>query len=370
MIEQPQLGRPRRILSIDGGGIRCMIALEILIALEQQIIEQTGDPTRRLCDQFDLITGTSAGAILGAAVAMGSSMSEVRQFVLDNSKLMFKPTRWYNRHRSLYEKSELEQHMRDWYGSDTTLGSDKLKTLLLLVMRNWSTDSPWLVSNNPHAKFNQPELDDCNLGLPLWQLTRASAAAPAFYAPETIRFGQKNQYEFVFVDGALTGFINPAFKAFQYVTNSAYGLNWAASESELTVVSVGSGDVRHKKLNKTAKDINVFKSILSIPNAMIYATTREQDLLCRTFGRCITGEPIDLEVSDMKHTSFPLEPRMFRYHRINPLITDEGLKAIGCSHIRPKDIAAIDKVENVNEMAEVGQAMSGALSDVVADCVP
>ena len=61
-----------------------------------------------------------------------------------------------------------------------------LKTLQLMVMRNWSTDSPWLASNNPNARFNQPELDDCNLHLPLWQLTRASAAAPAYYVPETI----------------------------------------------------------------------------------------------------------------------------------------------------------------------------------------
>ncbi len=134
-------------------------------------------------------------------------------------------------------------------------------------------------------------------------------------------------------------------------------------------MSVGSGDVRRKKLDKTAEEINVFKSIIGIPNAMIYTTTREQDLFCRTFGRCVTGESIDLEVSNMKHTSFPLEPRIFRYHRINPVISDEGLKAIGCGHIKPKDIAAIDKVENISQMTEVGQAMSDAVSGVVADFV-
>jgi len=367
-IEQPR-NHPRRILSIDGGGIRCMMALEILHSLENRIIEETGDPSRKLSDQFDLVAGTSAGAILAGAISMGFSMADVREFVLANSKLMFKPNRWYNRHRSLYNKAELEQHMRDWYGADTVLGSDKLKTLLLMVMRNWSTDSPWLVSNNPYAKFNQPELDDCNLNLPLWQLTRASAAAPAYYVPETITFGQQRPYEFIFVDGALTGFINPAFKAFQYVSNGAYGLNWPATEQDLTIVSVGSGDVRHKKLNKTAKDINVFKSILGIPNAMIYATTREQDLLCRTFGRCITGDSIDLEVSDMKGTSFPLENKMFRYHRINPVISDSGLQEIGCGHIKPKDIAAIDKVDNIEQMAEVGQAMCGVVDEVVGDCI-
>jgi hypothetical protein len=345
-----------------------VIALEILLALENRIAEQTGDPNRRLCDQFDLIAGTSAGAILAAAIAMGSSMAEVREFVLANAKLMFKPSRWYNRFRSLYDKSALEKHMRDWYGADTTLGSEKLKTLLLMIMRNWSTDSPWLVSNNSFATFNQRELDDCNLSLPLWQLIRASAAAPVYYEPETIRFGQREQYEFVFVDGALTGFINPAFMAFQYVTNSAYGLNWPADEQSLTLVSVGAGDVRHKKPGKSEKDINLFKSVLSIPNAMIYATTREQDLLCRTFGRCQTGEPIDLEVGDMKSTGIPMHPRLFRYHRINPVISDQGLAAIGCAHIKPRDIAAIDKVKNIGMMSETGQAMAGVVEDVVDDC--
>ena len=165
-LEQPK-DRPRRILAIDGGGVRCMVALEILLALENRIIKLTGDPSRRLSDQFDLVAGTSAGAILAGAIALGSSMVDVREFVLANSKLMFKPSRWYNRHRSLHNKAGLEQNMRDWFGADTTLGSDKLKTLLLMIMRNWSTDSPWLVSNNPFAKFNQPELDDCNLHLPL-----------------------------------------------------------------------------------------------------------------------------------------------------------------------------------------------------------
>jgi len=86
-IKPQEVSEPRRILSIDGGGIRCMIALEVLKSLDDQIIEKTGDSERRLCAQFDLIAGTSAGAILAAAVSMDSLMSEVRTFVLDNAKL-------------------------------------------------------------------------------------------------------------------------------------------------------------------------------------------------------------------------------------------------------------------------------------------
>jgi len=360
---------PRRILSIDGGGIRCMIAVEILLSLEEKIREVTNDPTRKLCDQFDMIAGTSGGAIVASAVAMGTPMEEVRDFVLNNAKYMCKSARWYERWRSRYDDAALSAHMRKLYGADTTLGSDKLKSLLLLVLRNWTTESPWLVSNNPQAKYNQPELDDCNLNLPLWQLARASAAAPYYYEPETIRFGNKNQYEFVFVDGALTGFLNPAFKAFQYVTNGAYGLNWPASENDLVVVSVGAGDIRKQRLDKTARHYNIFRSALDVPDALMYATTREQDLLCRTLGRCITGATIDSEVDDMKAHSYPVEPRLFRYHRINPSLSESGLKKIGCAHITAENLFPVDSVKYVNELAQVGQGMSYLMDDVVVDCV-
>jgi hypothetical protein len=63
---------------------------------------------------------------------------------------------------------------------NATLGDDGLRTLLMMVMRNVTTDSPWPVTNNPLAKYNDRARPDCNLKLPLWQLVRASTAAPTF----------------------------------------------------------------------------------------------------------------------------------------------------------------------------------------------
>ncbi len=337
----------------------------MLYELEKQIIDTTGDDSTRLCDHFDLVAGTSGGALLAAAIALGSPMADVREFLLRNVKLMLKRAPLHTIHRSLYDKSLLEQGIKEFYGPETTLGSDKLKTLLLMVLRNRTTDSPWLISNNPFATFNQTELDDCNLHIPLWQLARASAAAPAYYMPQTIHFGIEKKYEFVFVDGALTGFLNPAFKAFQYVTNGAYRLNWKATEEDLTIVSIGSGDMRFKRLGKLASDVSVFSSLMSFPNTMMHASTREQDLLCRTFGRCITGDRIDLEVGDMKTTPFALESKMFRYHRVNPGISEPGLESIGCGHIRPKDIAPINSTKHLDHLSEVGRAMAKEIKNVV-----
>lgn len=347
----------RRILAIDGGGIRCTIAIEVLLALEQALQARTGDPARRLCQHLDLVAGTSGGAIIGTAVALGLPMAEIRDFVLANAANMFRPQPWWRRGRAWYDKSALEANLRTWFGEET-LGSPRLRTLLLLVMRNWSTDSPWLVSSHPGAPYNDRGRDDGNLGLKLWQLARASAAAPAYYAPETIRLGRAAPYDFVFVDGGLTGFLNPAFKAFLYATTEAYGLGWPTGEARLSLLSVGAGDARRKRRGETAADISLWRALKGVPNAMLAASIREQDLLCRSFGRCLTGEPIDREIGDLKDGRTAAEPRLFRYHRVNPALTAEGLQALGCGHLRARDVAAIDAVAHVRSLSEIGRAVA------------
>src|SRR5687768_12266028 len=96
------------------------------------------------------------------------------------------------------------------------------------------TDSPWPVSNNPLAKYNQKyredgsrPRDDCNLDLPLWQLVRASTAAPVFFPPEVVKLGKR---EFVFVDGGITMYNNPTFQAFLMATVEPYKMGWPAGE--------------------------------------------------------------------------------------------------------------------------------------------
>ncbi|MCB0298020.1 MAG: patatin-like phospholipase family protein, partial [Calditrichaeota bacterium] len=132
-----------------------------------------------------------------------------------NGKAMFDKVGFFKRLRMMfryaYTDSKLRDKLKEVYGEDTLLGSEKLRSLLLMVLRNASTDSPWPLSNNPFAKYNQRERADCNLNLPLWQLVRASAAAPVYFPPEEARIGKQT---FVFVDGGITPYNNPAFQAF------------------------------------------------------------------------------------------------------------------------------------------------------------
>ena len=120
--------KKKRILSIDGGGIRCMIAVEVLATIEKLLQEENESPDFRLRDHFDLIAGTSGGAILACGIALGYSLSEIRTFVSDNAKNLFKPASLFKKYRSVFDETLLEKNIQGWFGADTQLGSCLLYT--------------------------------------------------------------------------------------------------------------------------------------------------------------------------------------------------------------------------------------------------
>ena len=68
---------PKRILALDGGGIRGAITLGFLKRIETILRKQHNNPQLLLCDYFDLIGGTSTGAIIATLLATGSSADDI-----------------------------------------------------------------------------------------------------------------------------------------------------------------------------------------------------------------------------------------------------------------------------------------------------
>lgn len=348
-----------------------MVAIEVLVELERRLRLRADKSDLVLADVFDMVAGTSSGAMIASSIALGVPMQEVRSFLLTQVKEVFRP-RWSRIFAHRYRADVLAEYLREFYGADTTLGSQKLRTHLLLVMRNATTDSTWLLTNNRKAKFNDRTLDDCNLDLLLWELVRASTAAPSFFDPKFLLFGRKKPYEYIFVDGALTGFNNPAFKAFQQAVLPAYRFSWSTGEDDLFLLSVGTGGAMSADPKLKLGQMHLLYSAMATPMALIYSSEIEQDLLCRTFGRCIVGQPIDLEVGDMIGEKSLIEPRLFTYARFNTELKLRSLSGLGLSHINPKEVAAIDSVDSIDQLSEIGRSLVKCqLNDeVIARLIP
>lgn len=368
LIDRIQDPGPKRLLAIDGGGIRGVLSLEVLRRIEELLGRQSGRSDFRLVDYFDYIAGTSTGGIIAAGLALGMSTSELLEFYREAGPHMFAKARILKRLRYKYEDEPLAELLKQVLGADTTLGSEKIRTLLLLVMRNATTDSPWPISNNPFARYNAPALADCNLEIPLWQLVRASTAAPVYFPPEVIVLPGKargEDKEFVFVDGGVTMYNNPAFQMLLMATLDRYWTQkpqarWQTGVDRMLVVSIGTGTSPGARSGLDPDDMHLLFNAGSIPSALMFAALNEQDLLCRVFGDCRAGDPIDEEVGDLIGACGPLARghKLFTYLRYNAELTREGLDGLGCPAIEPAVVQKLDSIDGIDDLRAVGRQVA------------
>lgn len=361
--------RPRKMLALDGGGIRGVLTLSILRAIEHQV-------GNRLCDYFDYIAGTSTGAIIAAGLARGMSVDDLIQFYRKTGTAMFQKTRFLDRLNSLYRGGPLQEQLQQVFGGQADLKPENLKTLLLVVTRNVTTDSPWPISSNPEARYNALSRADCNLCIPLWKLVRASTAAPIYFPPEVIQVDPQNdQKTFVFVDGGVTPYNNPAFLLYRFATDPAYRLEWPKGERNLLLVSVGTGAGLTEGATADDAESNMLSTGLTIPGALMYGALVDQDINCRSVGRCTYGDVIDRELLDMVPREGPDEGtfedrlkrplialdhdlgRNFLYTRYNVELTRTGLDKLGCQDVNPDLARKMDKAdtEHIDLLLRIGE---------------
>ncbi len=343
----------KKLLTCDGGGIRGILSLEIMGALEKLLRDKLGDPNLVLADYFDYVAGTSTGAIIATCIARSMAVDDIKKFYLTSGPAMFTRAGVLERFRNKYKDEALAQQLRDVLGANTTLGSDELRTLLMIVMRNASTDSHWPLCNNPAAKYNNRQIS--NLNMPLWQLVRASTAAPTYFPPELVDVGEA---KFLFVDGGVTMYNNPAFQLFLMATVEPYNLGWPTGTDKMLIVSVGTGTSPDANVNLQPDQMNLLYNASSVPSALMFAALNEQDFLCRIFGDCLSGAELDSEIGDMMGKRGPVAPKLFTYMRYNAELTRNGLDGLGLKDIDPKHVQALDSVQYVNELSRVGQAVA------------
>ena len=194
---------PKRILALDGGGVRGIVSLAILERIEAILRERAPPPGSgpfRLAHYFDLIGGTSTGSIIAAGLALGFSVDELFSFYRELSPRVFRRPFWnFGLFGPRFSRRPLAGALRDIIG-DATLGSDRLLTGLAIVTKRVDSGSVWVLHNNPRGRYFARRREGSGVAngeIPLVSAILASTAAPTFFRPEFIKVNDSETGAFV-----------------------------------------------------------------------------------------------------------------------------------------------------------------------------
>ena len=348
----------KRILSLDGGGIRGAVTLAFVERLEAEIDALEGRATR-LCDWFDLIGGTSTGAIIATALALGYRAAQVRDFYFALGPSIFKP-RWWRLFgwNAKFDARVLAGELDRIIGA-RTMDSPDLLTGLSIIMKRLDTGSAWAVMNNPRSAFwNDPPGGSFrgNRHLPVANLVRASTAAPSFFDPEPISV-LAGQPPGVFIDGGLTPHNNPSLMLLMSVLIPAFGLSWRPGAKDLLVVSVGTGSFRPVLSLAQARASSSFGLALRSLSAVIAENQQLVLTLMSYFGETVRPWQINSEVGDLGGVT-PPGGDMFRFARYDLRLETEWL-ARELGDVLPPDtvlrLQRMDDAANLHPLYELGR---------------
>ncbi|XP_063703778.1 85/88 kDa calcium-independent phospholipase A2-like [Culicoides brevitarsis] len=240
--EKPFYGKGR-LLCLDGGGIRGLILVQLLLEIER--LSQT--PINHM---FDWIAGTSTGGILALGLGCGKTMMQCMCLYLRMKEIAFVGSR-------PYPSDPLEQVLKDNLGEFTVMSDIKHPKLMvtgvmadrkpvdLHLFRNYKCASEILgiVTATSNRRVPPPPPDKQLL----WRAARATGAAPSYFRA----FGR-------FLDGGLIA-NNPTLDAMTEIHEYNMALQSVGREKEVVplsvVVSLGTGLIPVTEL----KEIDVFR---------------------------------------------------------------------------------------------------------------
>jgi len=318
---------PKKILSLDGGGIRGALTLGYLKKLEDILKEKFPEnPDFRLCDYFDLIGGTSTGAIIAASLAIGKTVDEIKELYMDlGGKIFGEKNNWwdFNRLRATYNFRPMEQGLKQAFG-DIKLGGEEIKTGLCIVAKRADTNSIWPLINHPNGKFYDTK-DGKNKDLDLWRVVRASTAAPTYFAPQMIEVATGQTA--AFIDGGLSMANNPALTLLMVATLSGFKFHWPMGEDKILLVSIGTGYGEFKKKFKEIDQATLLSWASNIPEMLMQDASWQNQVLLQWISKSPTADRLDMEIEDLKDDLLGSTP-LISYLRYNFCINCDNLNTL------------------------------------------
>jgi len=378
---------PKRLLSLDGGGIRGAISVAFLEKLEGILSKQQRTDVR-LGDYFDFVGGTSTGAIIAGALALGYRVEQIKDFYVRLAPHAFKREVWrIPILQSKFDARGLRGQIEAIIG-ERKLSSPDLLTGLGVVTKRIDTGSPWVITNNPKSPYWNDAKDHIgNKHYRLSTLVRASTAAPHFFDPELINIveggpkqigapdapgviksvlsrwgiGRKDILDpnsfGLFIDGGVTPSNNPSLTFFQTVTWKALGICWPLGPDRLTVVSIGTGSHRPRLSLESRGFARTPKLALHALMSLIKDAEVATLAQMQWFGECLAPWPINSEIGTLADEALP-GGKLFRFLRYDVRLEREWLSSeldIKLSDRSVERLRAMDDPSTVQELYEIGR---------------
>jgi predicted acylesterase/phospholipase RssA len=373
---------PKRLLALDGGGIRGIVSLGYLKAIEDALRRRFARADYRLADYFDLIGGTSTGSLIATLLSLGWSVDDVSRTYTELAEDVFRPNHYWGLGpigralASRFDAGPLEAILQRVLG-DATLDSPLLKTGLMIVAKRVDTASVWPIVNFPaNPYFDDRVLADGrramgNRHFKLWEVLRASTAAPTYFRPKRISEVRVLQPA-VFVDGAVSTHNNPALQLVMAATLDGFGLSWPMGTGQLLLCSVGTGMYRKMAPIESAESFsNIDWAQLLVPQ--LVGDSME---LVETVLQWLSSSP---NARSIDRTIGTVGPKvggpdgLLHYLRYNIELGAPELADLGIG-LRSQEILAMQDISNVNAVphlqevaAKVGRSVDTAHFPAVFD---
>lgn len=218
-----QPAQPFRILSLDGGGAKGFYTLGVLRELEGML-------GRPLSEKFDLVFGTSTGAIIAALIALGHSIDNIHELYRTHvPKIMEK--------KKPGEKSRvLSELARDVFGDRKF---DAVKTGVGIVTTKWVLERPMIFKGSIAQAHGRTGTFTPGFGCTIGDAVVASCSAYPFFHRKTVTTAAGDHIELV--DGGYCA-NNPTLYA---IADASVAMKIPLDQ--LRVVSVGVGSYPEPK---------------------------------------------------------------------------------------------------------------------------
>ena len=355
---------PKRILALDGGGVRGILTLQYLKRMEELLRKRAGDdPNFRLSQYFDLIGGTSTGSIIATGLALGWTVQKLERLYNELAEQVFQKSDVWRQGilQAKFPRTPLIKALAMQFG-DRTLGSEDLQTGLMIMTKRLDSGSPWPLMNNPKGRYFDP-VEKKGSAMPnkdflLREVVRASTAAPHYFNPERLRIGKSA--EGAFVDGGVSPHNNPALQLLIMATTEGFGLKWATGADQLLLVSVGTGAQEIRLSANEVMDMSSAKvSIQALTTLMNDCDAMNQTIL-QWMSRSPTAWKIDREIGDLQGDVLGGR-ELFSYLRYNAVLDREWLQnhlGVDLKASEVKGLKEMDKPKNMSKLALLGVSAS------------